>query len=88
MREFDLLFKEHNQGYMVRASSVTLPESYWIATYSSKPIAATAMRDEGLIPPGSTLPPEGIAGGSFRLRTPMISDQSLILAGFTHAKRA
>lgn len=82
MRQYDLWFGYHEQKCDVKANSVFPPEHDWVARYTSKEAAEIALKHEGMIPADGILPPDGGP-----LRTPLVSDQSLLQAGFIYTPR-
>lgn len=82
MRQYDLWFAYQEQKCGVKANAVLPPESTWEARYPSQEAAEGTLKREGLIPNDGILPPDGGP-----LRTLLVSDQSLIRAGFHHALR-
>ena len=68
MRQYDLWF-EYGQKCVVKADTVSPPESTWAAQYASKEAAEVALKREGLVPNGGILPPD-----EGPLRTPLVSD--------------
>lgn len=83
MRRYNLWFAYPEQKCVVKANSVPPAEYDWVARYGSKEAAEVALKREGLIPTDGILPP---GGGS--QRTPPVSDQSLLQAGFSYTPRA
>jgi hypothetical protein len=83
MRQYDLWFAYPEQKCVVKANAVSPPEYSWVARYESKEAAEVSLKRENLIPTDGILPPDG--GPS---RTPLVSDQSLLQAGFSYAPRA
>ena len=82
MRQYDLWFGYHEPKCVVKANAVSPPEYDWVARYASKEAAKVALKREGLIPTDGILPPDGGP-----LRTPLVSDQSLLQAGFIYTPR-
>jgi len=83
MRQYDLWFAYPEQKCVVKANAVSPPPEYdWVARYASKEAAKVALKREGLIPTDGILPPDGGP-----LRTPLVSDQSLLQAGFIYTPR-
>ena len=82
MRQYDLWFAYPEQKCVVKANAVSPLEHDWVAQYASKEAAEMPLKREGLIPTDGILPPDGGL-----LRTPLVSDQSLLQAGFHHTPR-